>query len=170
MPNFESQRQRLEGHGDPDKSLGLISDHYTDLDSGEVWAKRKTGWTNRATITLHPTIRQKGTWLSSVRQASQGQPLESWICKTLDAAANPIPTGGKFSDYPEPKMKPVADLKAGDWFTDNGRSWKVVAMGDPYAKLQDTYGQPGSVHIGRLVTVQPIDPTLEAGTDVPAEG
>lgn len=86
MPNYETKARRLEGHGPPLVDEGFIGDRYTDLDSGELWAKRKTGWTNRTQAVIHPTIRQKGAWCRAADE--QKQNLETWVCEKLDAAAN----------------------------------------------------------------------------------
>lgn len=159
MPNYETIPTNRTGHGPPKPDLGTIGDKYTDQLTGEVWAKRKTGWTNRTRLEIHPTIRQKSAWVTAAEK--RGQNLEAWVTTTLDAA---VPDA-------EPAIKHVADLKAGDWFKDivTEKVWKITEMGDPYAKLVDQSGKSGSVHIGRVV-FPILDPSSAAGTDVPAEG
>ncbi len=84
---IETKPTNREGKGPPAADLGTIGDRYTDTSSGEVWAKRKEGWTNRSTLVLHPTIRQKGDWIEATKVGGLNRNLEAWVFKTLDAAA-----------------------------------------------------------------------------------
>lgn len=85
MPNYETIPTKRTGKGPPPADLGTIGDKYTDEATGEFWTKRKTGWTNRTQVMLHPTNRQKSAWVQSA--AATGQNLEQWATSTLEAAA-----------------------------------------------------------------------------------
>lgn len=97
MPNFETRARRLEGHGPPKSDQGFIGDRYTDIDSGEAWAKRKTGWTNRTRLEVHPTMRQKGAWVAAAMAANKK--FEQWVIESLDKEAKKRPLD--FEPFPD---------------------------------------------------------------------